>query len=200
MSKGNRTKTNRDTSAINELNRRYKQEVDTYKQFAEARRNKRKYKQETVTLLYDKLTDYTNKCFRENRPMTVAGTILALGIDRDTWYRAKKGELDYLLEEYLIVNNIKEDDLVFVDDLPYFQTENGDVLLIRYSDLCQKADLMIQQRLEENCYSNRGNPAGSIFALKSQFEWREETSPSNLTQTLVIADANQALEALKLLK
>ena len=59
---------------------------------------------------------------------------------------------------------------------------------------------MIQEQLESNCYTNKGNPAGSIFGLKARFDWRDDPDvPNHLTQNLVIADAGQAKKALAML-
>ena len=73
------------------------------------------------------------------------------------------------------------------------------ILLISYSEFYEKTWLLIQNQLEENCYTNKGNPAGSIFGLKAQFDWREDESPQHLVQNLVIADSEQAEKAMKML-
>ena len=82
--------------------------------------------------------------------------------------------------------------------------ENGEIkriTLVTYGDVTQKCSLLIQAQLESNCYSNRGNPAGSIFGLKARFQWQDTPQTvGNVTNNLVIADAEQAKKALEMLK
>ena len=183
------------------INKKYSEEIAGYKAFVEERKNRRKYKQETVGQAYHALLDYMEDCYKKKQPLTVAGMQLAMGMLRDAWYRAKDGDMDYLLEEYIRDNNISEQDITYDQDgLPWVDGENGPVLLILWSELRKKADLMIQDQLERNCYTNKGNPAGSIFGLKAQFQWREDEGPQHVVNQLVIADLEQAKKALKMLE
>lgn len=209
------------------MTERYKQEIDTYKKFAAARRSRRKYTQEYLGTLYARLKEYAGDCERTRAPMTVAGLLLALGVDRETWSRAKAGELDYLLEEFVDLNGVQEEDVHEYEGMPALvrahegTCENnnahakdtrdinaredaedvveGVVLLIPYSEFAEKCTLLLQDQLERNCYTNKGNPAGSIFSLKAQFQWREDDAPQHLVQQLVIADSEQARKAIGML-
>jgi len=189
----------RNTTEITEYNTRYSNEISEYKAFAEKRRNNRVYKQEQMFSLIEKLSDYVETKHRENKPLTVAGMLLAIGWNTDVWRRARDGDYDYLLEEYISLNDIKDSDVQDADGLPYVSTANGNVSLIPYSLFVEKASLLIQEEREEKCSSTRGNPAGNIFLLKAQHGFREEDTPTTVNQTLVIADREQATEALKLL-
>ena len=200
MPRGEKT-TAQDAGRLNDLQKAYSQEVAGLKSLADSRKRNRKYTQEMVGRAYNALLAYTEDCYRKKQPLTVAGMQLQLGIMRDAWYRAKDGELDHLLEEYIIDNNITDDQITIDQDgLPWYDSENGPVLLLQWSELRKKADLMIQDQLERNCYTNRGNPAGSIFGLKAQFNWKEDEGPQHLVQQLVIADLDQAKKALDMLK
>lgn len=199
--KGNRTNSLRNPTKIKAMHAQYCQEIQGYKEYAAARRATRVWTQERVGELYYKLVEYAEECERKKEPLTVAGTILATGMSRSAWDKAGAEEFDFLLEEYIDLHEIGPGDIEMRDDLPWYTDENGEeVLLITYGALKEKADLMIQRQLERNCYTNRGNPAGSIFSLKAKFDWREEASPSQLVQQLVVADVEQAKKALNMLK
>lgn len=192
----------RNITAITSNNERYSQEVDSYKAFAEARRKMRKYDQVSVGRIYDQISAYVLDCYKKKEPLTIAGSMLASGTNKDIWEKARNGDLDYLLDEYITINNVT-DDLIYCDDngLKWFDDpENGPVLLLQWSDLAEKRDLMIQEQLEKNCYTNRGNPAGSIFGLKAKFNWREDDTAQHVVNQLVIADLEQAKKALQMLK
>ncbi len=108
------------------------------------------------------------------------------------------GEYDYLLEEYMALNNTTN--ITEIDGLPYHINEDGSlVLLIPWSEVVQKLRLIIQDQLEQNLYTNKGNPAGSIFSLKANYQWQEEPVTQHVENTLVIADASQAKKAMAML-
>lgn len=196
---GNTTNSKRDTDKITKYNSMYSEEIREYKKFAIARRNKRKHKQESLVEFVDKLEEYLEEKRKTGKPLTIAGIMLTLGIDRNTWYKALDGELDYLLEEYIAINHITDSDVTYIDNLPYHFGESGRVMLIPYSEFLQKVYLLIQERLEENLYSNRGNPAGSIFSLKHNYHWREDDNPQHIVEHLVVADSEQAKKAMEML-
>lgn len=197
--KGNTTDSLRNSNKITEMSKRYKEELDEYRRFAEARRNRRKHTQEKMGDYYQRLGEYIVDRERQHKPLTVAGVQLALNVDPRTWGEWNNGDADYLLEEYIALNHVSEDDLEYIDDIPWHITDDSRVMLIPFSCLTQKAYQMIQNQLEENCYTNKGNPAGSIFSLKAQFKWREEDTPQHLVQNLVIADSEQAKKAMAML-
>ena len=177
----------------------YSKELESYKNFASHRRNRRKYTQEGMYGYIVKLADYVAEQRAVKRPLTIAGVLLALGTNKDFWSKAKNGEYDFLLEEVLDRYNVSDDMIVEVNGIPCLETEDGRIPLISYSEFYEKTWLLIQNQLEENCYTNKGNPAGSIFGLKAQFDWREDESPQHLVQNLVIADSEQAEKAMKML-
>ena len=177
----------------------YSKELESYKNFAAHRRNRRKYTQEGMYGYIVKLADYVAEQRAVKRPLTIAGVLLALGTNKDFWSKAKNGEYDFLLEEVLDRYNVSDDMIVEVNGIPCLETEDGRIPLISYSEFYEKTWLLIQNQLEENCYTNKGNPAGSIFGLKAQFDWREDESPQHLVQNLVIADSEQAEKAMKML-
>jgi len=178
----------------------YSKELESYKNFAAHRRNNRKYTQEGMYKYLEQLQDYVDTQRALKRPLTIAGVLLAFGTNRGFWSKAKNGEYDYLLEEVLQNNQITDDDIVECYGVPCFESDNGRIPLISYSDFYEKTWLLIQNQLEENCYTNKGNPAGSIFGLKAQFNWQEDNTPQHLVQNLVIADGEQAKEAMQMLK
>lgn len=178
----------------------YSKELESYKNFAVGRRNRRKYTQEGMYKYLEQLQDYVTEQRQQRRPLTIAGVLLALGTNKDFWSKAKNGEYDFLLEEVLDKYTVTDDNIVEFNGVPCLETDNGRIPLISYSDFYEKTWLLIQNQLEENCYTNKGNPAGSIFGLKAQFDWREDNTPQHLVQNLVIADSEQAKEAMQMLK
>lgn len=207
MAKGNRNHKSIKPVQYGETAKMWSEEVKGYKAYAEERRSRRKWSQEALGDIYKGIIEYADNCRKNKEPMTIAGTMLATGTNKDVWYKARQGDMDYLLEEFVELNNISDND-IFLDDynIPWcsFTDENTgeirEVILIYWSEVAKTRDLMIQEQLERNCYTNRGNPAGSIFSLKAQFNWREDETPQHLVQQLVIADLDQAKKALEMLK
>jgi hypothetical protein len=155
---------------------------------------------EKTTDLIEKLARYEEDTLRQGKPLTMAGYILASELKHDTFYRVLNGDYDYVVEEYRLLHDVPADVIEYTDD------EGTVQLLIAWSDILQNCRLKIQQQLEENCYNSsthRGlNPAGSIFGLKAQHGWKEDNAATHNTtnNNLIIADATQALKALKSLE
>lgn len=200
MAKGNRSDSKRETSHLIANSERYKAELDSYKAYAEARRNSRKYTQPFINTLIDRGTNYFKEREEANKPYTVAGLILALGIPQGTYFDMKEGMYDYLLVEYIDTNNIT---IVEENNETILVNEDGSInntAYIEYSELLKKFDLMIQADREERCLmSSKHNPAGSIFLLKSQ-QGLKEDEPKQVTQNLIISDKDRARDIIKLLE
>lgn len=196
----NRSNSRRETKHLIDNNARYKAELDSYKAYAEARRNSRKYSQPFVNTLIDRGTSYFKEREEANKPYTVAGLILSLGIPQATYFEMKDGNYDFLLIEYIETNNIT---IVEEDGEPILVNEDGsinDTACIEFSELLKKFDLMIQADREERCLmSSKHNPAGSIFLLKSQ-QGLKEDEPKQVTQNLIISDRERAKDIIKLLE
>ena len=187
------------TEAITEMSQEYSKAVEQYKKFATARRGRRKFNQEKLTKQYQALAEYVAEKTDTRQPLTVAGAILASDFNEDAWYKAKSGEMDYLLEEYIALNQVTEETII--DGLPYHINSDGEAILLKpYSWLIQNTMLLIQEQREIACSSLRGNPAGNIFLLKAQMGFKEDNQPSTVNQTLVIADKEQAIKTLEMLK
>ena len=197
--KGNRTSSKRNTERIQALNKAYKEEIDGYKAFAEKRRESVKVKQEDACEYLNRLLTYIEECSKEEKPISRAGIILTLGVSRDTYDRMKVGELDYRLEEYICINSIREEDASINDmGIPYVKQGDKDVLLIPYSQIIEKAELILERETEERLY--KSGRVGDIFSLKALHGWKEDNSPHTVNQTLVLASPEQARKAIELLK
>ena len=159
--------------------------------------NNKNYKQADVYRIADRCADYIQEQHDKRQPLTVAGFILASGVPSSTWYDMKNEKMDSITALYAMEHPQQvtdEGEPYFVDD------DTGDIKpLVTPSAVCKNAYLLIQAQLEGNCYTNKGNPAGSIFGLKAQFGWSDDTTPQSVTQNLVICDAEQARKALKML-
>jgi hypothetical protein len=164
------------------------------KKLAAARRAKSPVCMEQMPGILQAWADYIETCEKNKQPLTWGGFALAGGISADTMRRMRDGELDHIVEEFRILHDIPEDASEYV-------TEDGEIItLVPWSIPCQKLENLIQDQLERNCYTNKGNPAGSIFGLKARFGWEDQqTGPTTNNNTLVIADADQARKAMELL-
>lgn len=197
---------NTNTEAITEYNKKYKEEIEGYKQFAAARRARRKYTQESAARFLDLAKEYVIECEHARQPLTVSGMMLHTDSRKDFWTRAKAGELDYLLEEYIHTHNITDDDIQVIDNMPFhaaIDQQTGEIVqvpLVPWSEILEKTSMLIEDQLEKNCYTNKGNPAGSIFGLKAHYGYRDDPqTPQHLVQNLVIADSEQAKKAMEML-
>lgn len=197
--KGNRTKTGRNPQNAININKQFGEEVAAYKEVAEKIRRAKKYKQEDLAPIYKRIMDYVADKREQDKPITVSGMILASGISRATWYEMLSGDYDYRLYQYIDTHNIDEMQKLDVDGMEAVINSEGEVILLNcYSEILQKAMLMLEEQTEERLY--KSGRVGDIFSLKAIHGWREEQSPQTVNQTLVIATEEQAREAIKLLK
>lgn len=166
-----------------------------YRQIAEQQAKVIKYGQPYALTLMDNLNEYIIERQNHNKPLTIAGLVRASGMSIDTYHRYRDGDADHMLYEYMDLH-----DIPFTEEGNIYQTAEGEkVLLLRLSQIIKTAELAVQEQLEENCYTNRGNPAGSIFGLKARYEWRDDPDKVQQTNTLNIqvASLDEAREALK---
>lgn len=197
--KGNRTKTGRNPQKAININKQFGEEVAAYKEVAEKIRRAKKYKQEDLAAIYKRIMDYVADKREQDKPITVSGMILASGISRATWYEMLSGDYDYRLYQYIDTHNIDEMARTDIDGMEAVINSEGEVVLLNcYSEILQKAMLMLEEQTEERLY--KSGRVGDIFSLKAIHGWREEQSPQTVNQTLVIATEEQAREAIKLLK
>ena len=186
---------NDNTQAIEQL----RQEADAItakaKEFAAARRARSPVCMEQLPDICDKWEHYIEECEHSRQPLTWGGFALAAGISTRTIDRMRAGELDHIVEEYILIHDIEPTATEYIND-------DGQIIpLVPWSQICQKLEALIQDQLERNCYTNKGNPAGSIFGLKARFNWQDQQqSAGTINNNLVIADADQARKALEMLK
>ena len=202
--KGNRTNSKRNTNKITSYSKQYSEDISAYKEYAKKRRDNRSVRQEDAANYYDRLFDYINDCQTSEEPITRAGMLLALGVDRMTYYRMRDYEYDWRLYEYLDMNDLDCEDIssnecVFTDENENLCLMEGDkkILLIPFSELIQKAELMHESQTEARLY--KSGRVGDIFALKSLHGWQEDNQPSIVNQTLIIGEteAREAINALE---
>lgn len=195
-----RTSGKNSTETISELNTRYTADINLYKEYAEKRRNNRKVSQEFGALIPERMAAYIEKQADTKKPLTIAGAILALNIGKDTFYRIKNGDMDYITEEY---RTLHADEPILLDALgnEYITNPEGELIpLAPLSELLEKYVLLpLEESLQSNCMSLRGNPAGNIFLLKAQMGYKEESEVKEVHQNLIIADREKATSILKML-
>ena len=145
--------------------------------------------------MIQRISNYFIICDKEGRPYTRAGIIIALDVARSTYARYRDGELDYLLEEHIAINNIDLDtcETITLTDGSNIKVDSDGNPLISFSSVLQKALLRLEEQAEQRLY-DKARP-GDIFTLK-QYGWTDERSPNTVNQTLVIADRDEAQAAL----
>lgn len=164
------------------------------KKMCAARRALSPVSMEQMPHIIEAWADYVKECQQTRQPMTWGGFALAANISVRTIYRMREGELDHLVDEFRITHNLPEDATQYIN-------EDGEVIeLLPWSQPCQKLENLMSDQLERNCYTNKGNPAGSIFGLKARFDWQDQPENTSISgNTVVIADAGQAQKAMKML-
>ena len=185
----------RDVTTITEINQQARQITEQAKKFAAARRARSPVRVEQINDICNKWETYIAECEHSRQPLTWGGFALAAGISMDTLKRMRSGELDHIIEEYIIIHDLEPGTTEIIDD-------DGVITpLVPWSVITEKISNLIQDQLERNCYTNKGNPAGSIFGLKARFDWQDQPQQAGtINNNLVIADAEQARKALEMLK
>ena len=129
----------------------------------------------TADDIEQKVEDYFNYCNENNKPFTMSGLALFLDCSRMTLYQYEN--------ELIKFNNVTQEDKQ------------------RILNAIKKAKRMVEVYQEELLLTAR-NPAGSIFALKNNFEnWRDtqeiyantNVSTSNPIQQLTTEEIKQLL-------
>lgn len=185
-------------NGIIEANAAKAEKAEHYKRIAEQQAKVIKYGQEYAGQMLDSFNAYIIEQRNQHRPLTIAGLIRASGVSADTYYRYRNGDADHMLYEYMDRYGIDYSE----EGNQVVNTDGEQVLLVRLSDVVKRAELAVQEQLEENCYTNKGNPAGSIFGLKARYDW-QDTPPDQRTtnnNTLVlnnVATLEEAKEAMK---
>lgn len=194
-----------DQEGLRQSERDKAEQKEHYKRIAEQRAGVIRYGQDYAYTLYENLRLYILEKQEERRPITKAGLIRASGLSTDTYYRYRNGEGDHLLYEFMDLHDIDYDhEGDFVTLPPKDEDEESEgrcALLLRLSEIIKRAELAMQEQLEENCYLNKGNPLGSIAGMRNYFDWQENPQGSNTTNnTLVlnnVATLDEAREAMK---
>ncbi len=169
-----------------------------YKEIAENAAKGLRYGQDYAAILHDNLSSYIVEQRQQKKPLTIAGLIRASGFCDETYYRYKAGEADYKLFKYIDEHNI--DPALIGSEVTNDDGEK--ILLWQMSRIIKNAELAVQEQLEENCYTNKGNPAGSIFGLKARYEWQDQPAEVKQTNQLTVnvATLEEAKDAMKRLK
>lgn len=148
--------------------------------------------------MLNRIGQYFQQQEETGKPYTRAGIILALGICRSTYDRYLKGEMDYLIEEHLLINQIDIEtcERISLDDGSEIPVDGAGNPLIPFSQILQKALLKLEEQAESRLYG-KARP-GDIFTMK-QYGWTDERSPGTVNNTLVIASAEESDRALRML-
>lgn len=149
--------------------------------------------------MINRISQYFNDCDELDKPYTIAGIALALDISKDTFKKYKSGDMDYLLEEHITINNIDIDncEALTADNGVEIKVDGAGNPLVSFSQILQKAMLRLEEQAEQRLYAKAR--VGDIFTLK-QYGWTDEKSTVSTTQNnLIIADKDEAERALAML-
>lgn len=179
MPKGNKNPVNK--TRIVSLSRQYTDDMETYRRFAEGRRNSTKYTQELLGELYSRMKEYFLTCKETGNPPTIGKLCIALGISKTSLHDMRNGEHDYRLPQYMDLHGVcyedirqKEDEFFRgFDPLEYWiDPEGNEVLLMTYSEIMLRGIAHIEAEMEENLLKGT-KPVGSIFYAKSVFGYSD---------------------------
>lgn len=178
-------------------NEAYKKGIEYYREQAESHRKQKKYGQDFSWTLYRRIREYLEGLMADDKPITMAGLILASGVNKKNWYRLKDGDFDYDL--YLFMDSHDCSDVYECDSMPCCDVDGERIILLPMSEIIEKAILLKEEETETRLYEK--GRVGDIFALKAKHGWvEEEKAPHTLNQTLVIASETDARKALEMLK
>lgn len=194
-------------NALQEIRTEYNNELSGYKARAAAYRNNRKYTPAEITRATYSILDYIKSCINTGQPATIAGIILNSGFSKRFYYMAKAGELDYIQQEYIELNNIDLSECVTDPDglLIYTEKSTGSkIVLSLISDVIEKCLLLIENDLQIRTLTDKSmaRTTGAIFNLKAVFNYndRPETDVKTVNNTLIVnANPEQTAKAMQLL-
>lgn len=189
---------NYDLTGLQAANERRREARAYYNEILEEFDKSTDYGPEYMRELADRLGEYIQTTREAGEALTIAGMILASGMGRDTYYRMRNGELDYLLPAYMDRHDIPLSDYGTI----WTNDDGREVLLLRGSDVIKNAELEIQADRERLCMDRGARQvSGAIFLLKAQQGLQDapQQAPATTNQTLIIADREQAARALQLL-
>lgn len=200
------TKEKTNTAAITAINDAYSNELSGYKARAAAYRNNRKYTPAEITRATYNILDYIKSCIESGQPATIAGIILHSGFSKAFFYRGRAGELDYITQEYIELNNIDLSQCRTDQDglLIYTDNENNDIVLSPISEILEKCLLIMENDLQIRSLTDKSmsRTTGAIFNLKAVFNYNDkpETETKTVNNTLIVnANPEQTAKAMQLL-
>ena len=193
-------------NAIQDINNAYSNEISGYKARAAAYRNNRKYTPAEITRATYSILDYIKNCINTGQPATIAGIILNSGFSKRFYYTAKAGEIDYIQQEYIELNNIDlskcetdPDGILFCVD-----PAGNKIVLSPISEILEKCLLLIENDLQVRSLTDKSmaRTTGAIFNLKAVFNYNDkpEAEPKTVNNTLIVnASPDQTAKAMQLL-
>lgn len=186
------------------------------------KRQGKKLKYDSSKLFAYKLADYFYKCDHtvidqernKTEPYTLTGLSLALGLYGSSLCKYTKGEHNKNIAE----NTTLSDTGVYIEKnlqditktqlydynarpelIPYMEYlyDNTDLNAILYSNIYEKARLLVQQQAEQRLYIN--GRVADIFTMKSKHGWTDEVRTVHRLEIATDEQAKKALEDLRLL-
>lgn len=194
---------------IVDMSKAYSNHLQDIKEYAAGMMAARTYTVTELARRLNKCIELVNARMSCNKPFAIGELILAANVSRDTWDRIRKGELDYLIVEYITLNDIQEADIINDGEQQYIDIQDaksGEIVrtpLAPPSEIIEKFYTQHEIFLELNMYNNKSMPAvtADIFALKARHKWDDKPQDSGTVtnNNLIIADKEQAQKVVELL-
>lgn len=187
------------TDKITTMNKAYSEEMTEYKKFAEARRNRQTFTQEMLWPLYQQAKEYFIGCTENDRPMTIGGLTIALGITRKALKQMRDGDFDNRLFQYVSMYGIDESEIQTENDeyfrghnpLQYIINENEErVLMMTYQEVIGTLIEVVEANCEEGLFGSK--PVGRIYYMKAMFGLSDQPNSAPVESPSFVADREAA--------
>lgn len=190
------------TDKIRAMNEAYSEEMTEYKKFAEARRSRQTFTQEMLWPLYQQAKEYFTDCQENDRPMTIGGLTIALGITRKALKQMRDGDFDNRLFQYVSMYGVDESEIQTENDeyfkgynpLQFIVDENEErVLMMTYSEVMGTLILVVEASCEEGLFGSK--PVGRIYYMKAMFGLSDQPNEAPVKSASFVADREAAEQA-----
>lgn len=171
-------------------------------------------------LIAYKVAYYIEQCRQNEKPLTEAGVIVALGTDRDTYKRYLSGDMDYIgyegmecaqsekdiqiqIEHYKTIDNIQPmfnyligNDISLLDSNNIENIDTNDKNTLALSEPLKKARQLISLEREERLAIS--GKVGDIYTMKAREgeDWQETAQRTEHVLKIEGSNAQAALEQL----
>lgn len=198
----------------------YNHDIQAAKELLRKSANGSKPKYNNAYLIAYKIAHYIELCRQNEKPLTEAGIIVALGVDRNTYKRYLSGDMDYMslegmecaqsekeiqlqIEHYKTIDNIQPmfnyligNDISLLDCNNTENIDINDKNTLALSEPLKKARALISLEREERLAIS--GKVGDIYTMKAREgeDWQETAQRTEHVLKIEGSNAQAALEQL----